>query len=440
MGAISPGPLDVRLRHGRQRHPRDVARVPPPRSRTSTWRASRGGRADRADRSRRRAVLDLRAASAPIVSKGSSAWSSRPMANECTCTTRRRTASDTLSEYTVTSPSGRRGITVDAQQRTHAVRGPPSRSPPQRRTAHVRTRRNALRRGRRRRRSRRARARARSRAATASRSTTCYGKILRIDPRRRVRRRVIARTRSRPTIPFAHGGGAPEIWQYGLRNPWRFSFDRDTGDLWIGDVGQDHWEEVDLLPAGPRRRELRLPARWRARTHSRPPAAPGTVPPVLELWHRVRQLRRHRRLRVPRDTHSQPPRHLRVRRLLQGILKALRQWQDQVVSFAPLVRERSAGQLVRGSARRRALRDLASTWRLADGASLTPRWGHEQPIEIARSFAVPSQWSRLRSCRGRPVHAAQPAPGSDPAGTTTRTAASGSVTCPWSSGRPSTAR
>ncbi len=41
-----------------------------------------------------------------------------------------------------------------------------------------------------------------------------------------------------------------EVWAYGLRNPYRFSFDRDTGDLWIGDVGQSTWEEVSLLPAG----------------------------------------------------------------------------------------------------------------------------------------------------------------------------------------------
>src|SRR2546428_5492154 len=48
--------------------------------------------------------------------------------------------------------------------------------------------------------------------------------------------------------PFASDTtlGSPEIWSYGLRNPWRFSFDRVTGDLYIGDVGQDSWEEVDV--------------------------------------------------------------------------------------------------------------------------------------------------------------------------------------------------
>jgi glucose/arabinose dehydrogenase len=50
--------------------------------------------------------------------------------------------------------------------------------------------------------------------------------------------------------PFAVQGGRPEIWASGLRNPWRFSFDALTGDLYIGDVGQGAWEEVDFLAAG----------------------------------------------------------------------------------------------------------------------------------------------------------------------------------------------
>ena len=50
--------------------------------------------------------------------------------------------------------------------------------------------------------------------------------------------------------PYAAGGGLPEIWAYGLRNPWRFAFDQLTGDLYIGDVGQDDWEEINFQPSG----------------------------------------------------------------------------------------------------------------------------------------------------------------------------------------------
>nr|AUN36992.1 hypothetical protein [uncultured bacterium] len=53
-----------------------------------------------------------------------------------------------------------------------------------------------------------------------------------------------------PSNPFATGGGLPEIWDYGMRNPFRFSFDKTAGDLWIGDVGQNAFEEIDFEAAG----------------------------------------------------------------------------------------------------------------------------------------------------------------------------------------------
>jgi glucose/arabinose dehydrogenase len=49
--------------------------------------------------------------------------------------------------------------------------------------------------------------------------------------------------------PFRDGGGAPEVWAYGLRNPWRFSFDSETDELWIADVGQDAFEEINRVRA-----------------------------------------------------------------------------------------------------------------------------------------------------------------------------------------------
>jgi glucose/arabinose dehydrogenase len=72
------------------------------------------------------------------------------------------------------------------------------------------------------------------------------GKILRIDPTTPSADKAYGIPAGNP---FATGGGAPEIWLFGVRNPWRFSFDTATDDLWVADVGQDEVEEIDWLPA-----------------------------------------------------------------------------------------------------------------------------------------------------------------------------------------------
>jgi glucose/arabinose dehydrogenase len=75
---------------------------------------------------------------------------------------------------------------------------------------------------------------------------TLLGKLLRIDPRPAGGEPYTVPTSN----PFVDRPGArPEIWAYGLRNPWRFSFDRETHDLWIADVGQADREEIDRQPA-----------------------------------------------------------------------------------------------------------------------------------------------------------------------------------------------
>jgi glucose/arabinose dehydrogenase len=78
--------------------------------------------------------------------------------------------------------------------------------------------------------------------------STWLGKILRIDvdPANVAEGETYAIPEDNPFVDEAEA--APEIWVYGLRNPWRFTFDRETGDMWVGDVGQSEIEEVTLLP------------------------------------------------------------------------------------------------------------------------------------------------------------------------------------------------
>jgi glucose/arabinose dehydrogenase len=75
-------------------------------------------------------------------------------------------------------------------------------------------------------------------------STSLLGKMLRIDVDHAT---PYAIPLDNPYV--TRPGWRGEIWQLGLRNPWRWSFDRQTGDLYIGDVGEEHWEEIDYLPA-----------------------------------------------------------------------------------------------------------------------------------------------------------------------------------------------
>jgi glucose/arabinose dehydrogenase len=88
--------------------------------------------------------------------------------------------------------------------------------------------------------------------------------------------------------PFADGkNGLPEVWAYGLRNPWRFSFDRATGDLYIGDVGQNMWEEIDFLPASSKG-GTNFGWNYREGKHDyqgQPPADVSLTDPVVDYSH-----------------------------------------------------------------------------------------------------------------------------------------------------------
>ncbi len=117
-------------------------------------------------------------------------------------------------------------------------------------------------------------------------TNTILGAMLRIDPTADDFPTNISRNYAIPASnPFATSPGADEIWAYGLRNPFRSSFDRDTGDLYIGDVGQGDIEEVDLIPAGT---TVALNFGWPVREGTeREQGAddPAFTPPIAEYAH-----------------------------------------------------------------------------------------------------------------------------------------------------------
>lgn len=114
---------------------------------------------------------------------------------------------------------------------------------------------------------------------------TLLGKILRIDPARDDFPADPARDYGIPAAnPFAGGGGAPEVLAYGLRNPFRNSFDPATGNLWIGDVGQNAVEEVDLLRPGDAGANFGWPI-LEGTQPFRGGSTAGLTPPVAEYLH-----------------------------------------------------------------------------------------------------------------------------------------------------------
>ena len=113
------------------------------------------------------------------------------------------------------------------------------------------------------------------------------GKILRVDPESPAGGEAYGIPADNP---FADGdGGRPEVWLYGVRNPWRIAFDGATDDLWVADVGQSDWEEVDLLPARPGGAGRGANLGWNAMEGAHPFAADdnpaGAVLPVFEYGH-----------------------------------------------------------------------------------------------------------------------------------------------------------
>ncbi|HYE76703.1 MAG TPA: PQQ-dependent sugar dehydrogenase, partial [bacterium] len=110
------------------------------------------------------------------------------------------------------------------------------------------------------------------------------GKLLRLDVRGATAQKPYAVPADNPFVK--QKGALPEIWAYGLRNPWRFAFDRQNGDLWIADVGQNKWEEVDWVTA---RNAPGANYGWRCRegAHAFKPKDCGgrLVEPVFEYGH-----------------------------------------------------------------------------------------------------------------------------------------------------------
>ena len=113
------------------------------------------------------------------------------------------------------------------------------------------------------------------------------GSVLRIDVNKKDDGKNYAIPKDNPFVGVKHQGKEvrPEIWSYGFRNPWRMSFDRKTGDLWLGDVGWEQWEMVHKLGKGTNHGWSVTEGRQPINSHLDPGPTPTVTPPVVELDH-----------------------------------------------------------------------------------------------------------------------------------------------------------
>ena len=184
---------------------------------------------------------------------------------------------------------------------------------------------------------RRRRQRPTTRSSNGQNLVTLLGKILRLDVNRKEGRAALRHPEGQPLRQARRAPGG-EIWAYGLRNVWRMSFDRKTGQLWAADVGQNLCEEINLIEP---RRQLRLePARGAAPVRRKGVGpTPGPDRAHLGVPPRRRQVD-HRRARLPRQARAGaggalPVRRLRLRANLGAALRPRAEARDEQPRLRP---------------------------------------------------------------------------------------------------------
>ena len=109
------------------------------------------------------------------------------------------------------------------------------------------------------------------------------GSILRIDPRRQANGAAYGVPSDNPFVGVP--GARPEVWAYGLRNPWRFDLDPVSGDLYLGDVGEGNQEEIDLIPAGTKGENFGWPCFEGSVVFDPTSTCANSVPPLFVYAH-----------------------------------------------------------------------------------------------------------------------------------------------------------